>query len=134
MRPIVIAGFLLLLIWPQAYAEEWFGVLGALDKITARVSKIEAPLGEEVRFGTLKIVVRTCKKSRPTELPEVTAFLEVTDQRPDAKQAETVFKGWMFASSPAVSAIEHPVYDVWVIDCSTSDADKSRPPAKKSDG
>lgn len=91
-------------------------VLQGLDKTTARVSTVEAPVGGIARFGTLEIVARACHKKPPTEPPESTAFLEITDVRPDSP-AVSVFSGWMFASSPALSALEHPVYDVWVIDC-----------------
>lgn len=91
-------------------------ILQGLDKITARVSELEAPLGETVRFGSFEIVAYACKKTPPEEPPESTAFLEITDVRPD-EPASVVFKGWMFASSPALSAVEHPVYDVWVTGC-----------------
>ncbi|MFQ5773929.1 MAG: DUF2155 domain-containing protein [Kiloniellaceae bacterium] len=91
-------------------------ILQGLDKTTARVSTIEAPIGVVSRFGTLEITARACRKKPPTETPESAAFLEIVDVRPDSP-AVTVFTGWMFASSPAVSAMEHPVYDVWVIDC-----------------
>ena len=94
-------------------------VLQGLDKITARVSTFEAPLNVPVRFGSLQIIARACDKKPPEETPESTAFLEITDIRPDSPEVD-VFKGWMFASSPAVSALEHPVYDVWVKDCKKS--------------
>ncbi len=91
-------------------------VLQGLDKITARISTFEAPVDEAVRFGSLEIVARSCHKTPPEEPPERAAFLEVTDIRPDSP-AVRLFTGWMFASSPAISGLEHPVYDVWVIDC-----------------
>ena len=91
-------------------------LLQGLDKITARISTFEAPLGEAVRFGTFEIVARACQKRPPEEPPESTAFLEIVDIRPDSPSIP-LFTGWMFASSPAVSAVDHPVYDVWVIDC-----------------
>ncbi|MDH3264910.1 MAG: DUF2155 domain-containing protein [Paracoccaceae bacterium] len=91
-------------------------LLQGLDKITARVSTFEAPLGRPVRFGTFEITARACEKTPPEEPPESAAFLEITDVRPDS-DPEPLFTGWMFASSPAVSAVDHPVYDVWVIDC-----------------
>ncbi|MFQ6018763.1 MAG: DUF2155 domain-containing protein [Kiloniellaceae bacterium] len=91
-------------------------VLQGLDKTTARVSTVTAPVGAVARFGTLEIVARACHKKPPTEPPESAAFLEIVDVRPDSP-AVRVFTGWMFASSPALSAMEHPVYDVWVIDC-----------------
>lgn len=91
-------------------------VLGGLDKITARVVTIEAPVGEPVRFGTLEIIARACQKRRPEENPESAAFLDIWDTRP-GQPAQSVFRGWMFASSPALSAMEHPVFDIWVLDC-----------------
>ncbi|WP_282606556.1 DUF2155 domain-containing protein [Pelagibius sp. Alg239-R121] len=96
--------------------EKLGAILQGLDKITARVSEFEAPIGETVRFGSFEIVVQACQKTPPEEPPESTAFLEITDVRPD-EPARVVFKGWMFASSPALSAVEHPVYDVWVTGC-----------------
>jgi hypothetical protein len=91
-------------------------VLQGLDKITARISTFEAPVNEPARFGSLEITVRRCQKTPPEEPPESAAFLEIVDVRPDSPEV-LLFSGWMFASSPAVSALEHPVYDVWVIDC-----------------
>lgn len=91
-------------------------VLQALDKVTARISVLEVPLDREVTFGTLAIRPRACLQTPPTEAPESAAFLEIraTDREPGQDEA---FTGWMFASTPAISALEHPVYDVWVIDC-----------------
>jgi hypothetical protein len=91
-------------------------VLQGLDKVTARVSTIEAPVGQMVRFGTLEMIARTCDKRPPEETPESASFLDIWDARP-GESAISVFRGWMFASSPALSALEHPVYDVWVLDC-----------------
>jgi hypothetical protein len=91
-------------------------VLQALDKVTARTTIIEAPVGTEVMFGTLGITPRTCLKTPPTEPPESAAFLEIRNIEPD-QPPRTDFVGWMMASSPALSALEHPVYDVWVVDC-----------------
>ena len=101
-------------------------VLQGLDKTTARVSTIDAPIGGITRFGTLEIVARACHKKPPTEPPESAAFLEIVDVRPDSPSIN-VFSGWMFASSPAVSAMEHPVYDVWVIDCRAAAAPAESP-------
>jgi hypothetical protein len=92
-------------------------LIQGLDKITARVSKFEAPVGALVHFGTLSIRVRDCEKNPPEETPESTAFLEIDEMRPGEKLARRLFSGWMFASSPALSALEHPVYDVNLLDC-----------------
>ena len=91
-------------------------ILQGLDKITARVTTIEAPVGKPVTFGSLSITARHCDKTPPEETPEAAAFLEIVDAKPGEAPVK-LFSGWMFASSPAVSALEHPVYDVWVIDC-----------------
>ncbi len=91
-------------------------VLQGLDKLTARISTFEAPPDVPVVFGSLEILVRTCHKRPPEELPESAAFLEISEHRSDA-QTVPLFSGWMFASSPALSALEHPVYDIWVVDC-----------------
>ena len=103
------------LAWPATAAAE-VAVLQGLDKITARISTFEAPAGEVVHFGSLEIVAQSCQKTPPEEPPESAAFLEIVDVRPDSESV-ALFSGWMYASSPAVSALEHPVYDVWVVDC-----------------
>jgi hypothetical protein len=107
--------------------------LQGLDKTTARVSTIEAPVDSIANFGTLQIVARACHKKPPTEPPESAAFLEIVDVRPDS-DAVSVFTGWMFASSPAVSAMEHPVYDIWVIDCGTAPPPEEDVPAAADEG
>ncbi len=94
-------------------------VLQGLNKITARISTFEAPIGQEVGFGSLVIVARVCHKTPPEEPPENTVFLEIAEQRPD-EAAIPLFSGWMFSSAPAISAMEHAVYDVWVKDCRKS--------------
>jgi hypothetical protein len=91
-------------------------VLQSLDKGTARTATFEVPVGEARRFGTLTVRVRACREALPIDPPESAAFLEVWDTRPN-EAAVGIFSGWMFASSPALSAIEHPLYDVWVMEC-----------------
>jgi len=99
-------------------------VLQGLDKVTARISTFEAPIDKPVRFGTLEITARTCHKRPPEETPESAAFLEIVEIKP-GEDPVPLFKGWMFASSPALSAMEHPVYDVWVIDCKNAPSSSS---------
>lgn len=91
-------------------------VLQGLDKVTARTVTLKAAVGETLTFGTLKIAVRACDRTPPTEPPESAVFLEISDTRPDAPRPD-LFHGWMFASSPALNALEHPVYDIWVLEC-----------------
>jgi hypothetical protein len=94
-------------------------VLQGLDKVTARVWTFDAPVGSTVRFGTLEITPRFCNRTPPEEPPEVKAFLEIQEAR-DGDAPNTLFSGWMFASSPALNALEHPVYDVWVLECKST--------------
>lgn len=88
----------------------------AMDKITGRVSVIEVPVGGEVKFGSFSVVVRSCKTRSEDEIPENFAFVDVTDKSFD-KEEFNIFKGWMFSSSPAINAVEHPIYDVWLLKC-----------------
>ena len=98
-------------------------ILRALDKVTARTFDHTVPIGETLQFGSLTIHARHCEKTPPTELPEVYAFLQVDDKRLGAdvaeEEPERIFSGWMFESRPAISALDHRVYDVWVIGCVT---------------
>ncbi len=95
-------------------------VLQGLNKITARVSELRVPVNQPVRFGSLEITARECRKSRPEEMPESVSFLEIDDHKENIETTR-MFTGWMFASSPAVSAMEHPVYDIWVVNCMSLD-------------
>lgn len=128
-----LAAVVLLLTPLRATAEAGkVGVLRGLDKITARVSTFEVPVGGTARFGTLAIKLDACNKRPPEETPETTAFLEIDEIHPEDGTRKRLFTGWMFASSPALSALEHPVYDIWVIDCKIAAADKSPPAQEKS--
>jgi hypothetical protein len=98
---------------------ETVAILQGLDKTTARISTIEAPLDQSVRFGALVITARACVKRPPEEPPETAAFLQIDEILPGGTSvtATRVFSGWMFKSSPALSSLENPVYDVGVLDC-----------------
>ena len=87
-----------------------------LDKVTAQVKKLSAKVGQTVKFGTLSIQVAACRKAPPEDSPESAAFLKITDAKP-GEAPQLVFSGWMFASSPALSAMDHPVYDISVVAC-----------------
>jgi hypothetical protein len=91
-------------------------VLQGLDKITARVLQIDAPVGKTVSFGTLEITVRDCKKNPPEDRPEDAAFLQINEVRSGEENVRR-FSGWMFAQSPALSSLEHPVYDIVLLEC-----------------
>lgn len=114
----LITGTLLASAVSQTASAEPYNVavLQGLDKVTARVFTVRVPVGSSVRFGPLDVIARHCDKRPPEETPESAAFLDISEVRP-GQGAQSLFRGWMFASSPAISALEHPVYDIWVIDC-----------------
>lgn len=97
----------------------------AMDKITGRVSVVEVPVNGEVKFGSFSIVVRSCKTTPPEETPENYAFVDVADSS-FGKMEFNIFKGWMMSSSPALNAVEHPIYDVWLLKCHDTEVDKSK--------
>ncbi|MBP2299463.1 DUF2155 domain-containing protein [Azospirillum picis] len=101
---------------PEQMIERPGAKLQWLDKVTARTSTFTIKVGETKTMGSLRITLRACRENPPIETPESAAFLEVTEVKP-GEQAEAVFSGWMFASSPALSAMENAIYDVWVLDC-----------------
>lgn len=96
----------------------------AMDKITGRVSMINVPVGGMVKFGTFSIVVRDCQTRPAEEIPDNFAFVDISDNTLDGKEYN-VFKGWMISSSPATNAVEHPIYDAWLIKCIDKKVDKS---------
>jgi len=91
-------------------------IFAALDKVTARISNLEVKLGETKRFGALKVTPRACYSRSPTEPPKTSTFVEVDEILLDGKE-KRIFSGWMFAESPGLNAVEHPVYDVWLTAC-----------------
>lgn len=132
-RRAAVAGLLLGAAWLAVAAEPAgadpmaIAVLRTLDKVTARVSTIEVPVGSATTLGALEIAVRACDKRPPEEPPESAVFLEIVESKPN-EAPQQLFSGWMFASSPALSALEHPVYDIWIIDCvnsATTDSETS---------
>lgn len=100
----------------KAYDDYSKTTVRILDKITAESRTFDLDINKTVAFGSLRIRPMTCKKSPPIEEPESASFLQIWEKM-HVGSDEWVFSGWMFASSPSLSAMEHPVYDVWVIDC-----------------
>ena len=101
--------------------------LQVLDKVTARTNTLRVPLGRDIRFGTLSVRVETCWRSLPLEVPESVAWLKVDEHPPGfgsdlsrrrtTSEGVSVFRGWLYASSPSVSSVEHPVYDIVLLSC-----------------
>lgn len=90
-----------------------------LDKITGRITKFDVYIDETVQFGALQITPRVCYTRPPTETQRTSVFIEV-DQVSLKGQVTRIFTGWMFADSPALNAIDHAVYDIWLEDCKQS--------------
>jgi len=90
-----------------------------LDKSTARTTTLKANVGETIKYQSLFIKVQACRKSEPLDKPEDAAFLQIWEIPIGKKKSEWAFSGWMFSSSPALSAMDHAMYDVWVLECSS---------------
>lgn len=88
--------------------------LGILDKVTGRVLKKTVEMNKPIQFGTITIDVKKCWHSSSATHPETKAYLVIYNRSP-GQAADIVFKGWMFASTPSISTLEHPVYDVWIM-------------------
>jgi hypothetical protein len=91
-------------------------IFAGLDKITGRIITFDVAVDETVQFGTLQITPRVCYTRPPTEAPQTTTFVEVEDISAN-NEAKRIFSGWMFAASPGLHGVEHPVYDIWLTDC-----------------
>ncbi len=97
-----------------------------LDKITGRTITFDVKIDETVQFGALQVTPRVCHTRPPTEPAQTTAFVEV-DEITLANKIQRLFTGWMFAASPGLHAVEHPVYDVWLVDCKLKMGEEEKP-------
>ena len=96
-------------------------VFSGLDKITGRIISFDVYINETVQFGALRVTPRVCNTNPPTEEPNTMVFAEVDEITLDSK-IRRIFTGWMFAASPGLNAVDHPVYDVWLKDCALASA------------
>jgi len=103
------------------------GVFAGLDKITGRITSFDAAIGETVQFGALQVTPRACYTRPPTETPRTDAFIEV-DEVTLQGEIRRIYTGWMFAASPGLHAVEHPIYDVWLTDCKGGVVAEAEPP------
>ena len=119
IRAFVAAFVFLFAAVGPAYAQR--AVIRGLDKITGHASDYTITVGRSARIGSLEVIARACDKSAPEETPEVRIYVEVFDTPPvrEGEEAERreIFHGWLFASSPGLSAVDHPTYDIWAVDC-----------------
>ena len=124
MKLISLIFILLLFIFPKiVFSSQWIEgnklVIQGLDKITARIQTFEVNVGQTHRFGVLDIFVKRCVFSKPIFKPESLAFIKIKDN--SDRLSEVKFSGWMFASSPALNALENSVYDVSILVCKKVD-------------
>ena len=111
-------------------------VFSGLDKITGRIISFDVAINETVQFGALQVTPRVCYSRPPTETPNTDAFVEV-DEVTLQGEIKRIFTGWMFAASPGLHAVEHPIYDVWLTDCkggqnpNVAEAPSAAPPPPK---
>jgi hypothetical protein len=111
-------------------------VFAGLDKITGRIISFDVAINETVQFGALQVTPRVCYSRPPTETPNTDSFVEV-DEVTLQGEIKRIFTGWMFAASPGLHAVEHPIYDVWLTDCkggknpNVAEAPPDQPPAPK---
>lgn len=119
MARLLLSGGLSALVLAPALADKIknpTAVFAGLDKITGRIIAFEAAVDETVQFGSLQLTARVCYSRPEYENPQTTSFVEVEEVSSE-NQYKKLFTGWMFAGSPGLNAIEHPVYDVWLTDC-----------------
>tara|TARA_R110000824_G_scaffold155226_6_gene327835 strand:- start:135236 stop:135673 length:438 start_codon:yes stop_codon:yes gene_type:complete len=123
-RFIALTGLAMCLSVPAMAATYPVAVFGGLDKITARVSKFSATVDQPTRFGALELTVRACDMRPPEETPQTAAYVEIRqiNESNNTIDPTPIFKGWIFAESPGLNGLEHPVYDVWLKTCKSSDA------------
>jgi hypothetical protein len=88
----------------------------AMDKITGRVNEIIVPVKSKVSYGDFSLVLRSCKKRPAEETPENFAFVDVVDKS-FGEDEYNIFRGWLVSSTPGINAIEHPIYDIWLLEC-----------------
>ena len=99
-----------------ARIENRVAVFSGIDKITGRITSLDVYLNETVQFGALQVTPKVCYSRDDTEAQKIDAFIEVDEITLDRK-IRRIFTGWMFADSPGLNAVEHPIYDVWLTGC-----------------
>jgi len=117
---IMVAGGIAMAPVPSKAAriENPVATFSGIDKITGRITSFDVYIGETVQFGALQVTPKVCYSRDDTEAQKITSFVEVDEITLDRK-IRRIFTGWMFADSPGLNAVEHPVYDVWLTECKT---------------
>ena len=111
---------------PAKRARYSVAILQALDKVTTETMRFEVPVGQPIRYKTLIFTVRACETAASDEIAPETAAYVIVDTQPKAQAGRAappgrqIYKGWMYASSPGLNPLQHPVYDAWLIACKQS--------------
>ena len=124
----IVFSLILIVLSENVFASRWIEgnklVIQGLDKITARIETFEVPVGKIYKFGVLDIFVERCVFSKPIFKPESLAYIKINDN--SDRFSEVKFKGWMFASSPALNALENSVYDLSILACKNISEDSKK--------
>ena len=119
IRTLAVTAALFVTLAGTALADH--AVIRGLDKRTGHAQDYSLSIGRAARIGSLEVVARACQKAAPEEQPEVKIYVEVFDHPPARAGEESarteIFHGWLFASSPGLNGLDHPVYDIWAVDC-----------------
>lgn len=102
---------------PSPLTKRQEAIIALLDKTTGRVKNESVTIGSPFLFGRLQITVHSCYRTLPEEAPESIAFVEISEKDPTSETQQTLFRSWMYASSPSVSSLDHPIYDMWLKGC-----------------
>ena len=117
---ISILLYLLSIYIVQADDIDYFGKkvdIRILDKLSSKSKLLKLDIGENFSYKNLEIKVLKCKNSKFDDNPEITTYLQVKDSKNSNNDEVFVFNGWMFSSSPSIAPFDHPVYDVWLVNC-----------------
>ena len=125
---VTVAGLSSLPCIAQQRVDNPIAEFAGLDKVTARITKFDVKINETVQFGTLQVTPKICNTSASSDDPLTTGFIQVDENTLDNK-VHKVFSGWMFADSPGLNAVEHPIYDIWLVSCKGG----KRPPPNETD-
>ena len=108
---------LLSFAFSQSNLEGTYTDIKILDKISSKNTLIQLKNGELIKFKDLSIKSFKCKNSEFDDNPEITAYIQVTDLKNSNNDEVFVFNGWMFSSRPSLTPFDHPVYDIWLLNC-----------------
>jgi len=112
----LLASALMLSVANAEKIQNTVAVFSGIDKITGRIITFDVYIDETVQFGALQVTPKVCYSRPSTEAPKTTSFIEV-DEITLERKIRRIFTGWMFADSPGLNAVEHPIYDVWLVNC-----------------